>query len=123
MWLGWDLRSELEQRDKELQEQKKKKRLRERKFNWWYRVVRTAGVARYLAEQGKEKMIRVSRYRVRNEMRGERYWLEEGKNVCRVCGWEQETWGHVLERCGDEGREGEEERVSEILGVGGLREG
>lgn len=30
-----------------------------------------------------------------NEMRRERYWEEERKRVCRVCGWKEETWEHV----------------------------
>lgn len=121
---GWDMRQVLEQRDRELQEQEIGRRLREGRYNRWYREVRTDGVPRYLEERGKEeKMTRVARYRLGNGMRGERYWLEEGENACRVCGGEQETCGHVLERCGDGGREEEQGRVREILGERGWGEG
>lgn len=38
-------------------------------------------------------------------MREGKYWIKEGKRLCRVCGWEEERWKHVLWWCrrGEEG--------------------
>jgi len=32
-------------------------------------------------------------------MKEERYWEEEEKRKCRLCGGKEETWEHVWERC------------------------
>lgn len=42
--------------------------------------------------------------------------MDEDKKKCRVCGWETETWEHVLEHCTRKVKEGETRRVEEILG-------
>lgn len=54
-------------------------------------------------------------------MKESRYWEEEGKRSCRICGGEEETWEHVWERCGKEKEEKDswQERVGEILGEEG----
>lgn len=55
-----------------------------------------------------------------NEMRGARYWEEEGKRMCRVCGGGEETWEHVLGECmGEEEGEAWWEKMRRILGQGG----
>jgi len=54
----------------------------------------------------EEKMIRVARFRLGNEMREGRYWEREEKRRCRLCGWAEETWEHVVEVCMREGEEG-----------------
>ena len=45
-----------------------------------------------------------------NEMGG-RYWETEEERKCRVCGGEEETWEHVLDRCST--RRGEERGIGE----------
>ena len=104
---GYEMRTELELRDKEIQEQEIEGRIRGGRFNGWFKEVRVGGLPRYLKKKGKEeKKIRVARYRLGNEMRGERYWMGGDANRCRICGWEQESWERVLERCSDGGRGG-----------------
>lgn len=56
------------------------------------------------------------RFRLGNEMRERKYWMEERKRLCRISGWEEERWEHVLWWCrrGVEGLEkmkGTQERV------------
>jgi len=62
--------------------------------------VRILGVPRYLREKGKEKrMNRIARFRLESEMREGRFWEEGEKMKCRLYGWEEETWEHVVEVC------------------------
>lgn len=42
-------------------------------------------------------MIRIARYRLDDEMKGERYWEKEEKRRCRLCGWAEKFWEHVVE--------------------------
>lgn len=60
-------------------------------------------------------MIRVTRFRLGSEMRGERHWMDEDKRKCRICGWKRDTWKHVLEQCVREVKERDARRVEEIL--------
>lgn len=55
-----------------------------------------------------------------NEMREERYWEEEEKRRCRLCGMERETWEHVWEGCKEwgMGEESWQERARKVLGEG-----
>jgi len=63
----------------------------------------------------------VARFRLESEMRGGRYWEgEEGR--CRICGWAEETWEHVVEVCIREGEEVGRERILEILDENGRGE-
>lgn len=43
----------------------------------------------------ESKWQRVARYKLENEMGGNRYWKEEGSRSCRMCGCRNETWKHV----------------------------
>jgi len=85
--------------------------------------VRTIGVPRYLKEEGKEaRMTRIARFRLGSEMREGRFWEGE-KRKCRLCGWEEETWEHVVEVCmGEKGGSGKE-MIVKILDEGGGGEG
>lgn len=47
-----DIREELEQRDKEVQELHTETRIRNGKYNTIYRKIKTPGVPRYLKERG-----------------------------------------------------------------------
>jgi len=57
-----------------------------------------------------------------NVMRERLYWEEEDRRKCRTCGWEEETYEHVWERCIRE-REGELEswqrEIERMLGEKG----
>lgn len=39
------------------------------------------------------------RFKLGNKMREGRYWEEEQKKLCRLCGAEMKTWEHVWGRC------------------------
>lgn len=117
---GRSMVGELEERDKELQGQENGKKIRESSYNNWYREIVTVGKPRYLRGRRKEeKRRRIARFRLGNEMRAGRYWEQAEERKCRICGWEEETWEHVLERC-EEGRGVNiGERIREILDDGG----
>lgn len=48
-------------------------------------------------------------------MREGRYWEEEEKRKCRICGWAEKTWKHLVEVCMREGEEGGKGKILEIL--------
>ena len=48
-----------------------------------------------------------------NQMRGGWYWRTEEERRCRVCGGEEESWEHVLDRCST--KRGEERTIGERL--------
>lgn len=69
--------------------------------------MRVLSIPKYLKENRKEgSMIRVARFRLESEMREGRYWERERRSMCRICGWAEETWEHVMEVCMGEGEEG-----------------
>jgi len=41
----------------------------------------------------------MARFRLGNEVKEGRYWEEEKEKLCRLCGYEVETWEHVWEEC------------------------
>lgn len=54
-------------------------------------------MSRYLRKRGKEEsIIRIARFRLGSEMREGRYWEAEEKRRCRLCGWELQSWEHVV---------------------------
>lgn len=66
-------------------------------------------------------------FRMGNKIRERRYWLKREKRLCRICGWEEEGWEHVLEKYRREGEDGEirkgiYERIKEILAEDETRE-
>lgn len=69
---GW--REEIEARDVEVQQQEIYESIQKSRWNVWYKEIMVMGVPKYLRERGKEgRMVRISRFRLENEMRGRRY--------------------------------------------------
>lgn len=69
-----------------------------------------------LKGRGKEnRMILITRFRLGSEMKKGRYWEGEKKRRYKICGWEKESWGHVVEMCMGEGIGGGKEEILEIL--------
>jgi len=66
------------------------------------------GVPGYLKKGwGEGRWSRVARFRLGNEVQERKYWEEEGKKMCRLCGGgEMETWEHIWERCREWSGEG-----------------
>lgn len=88
------------------------KRIAESRYNKWYRVVKGEGIPKYLKRIMKsERWCRICRFRMGEEMRECKYWMEEYKRKCRVCQYKREDWERVLERCN--GRMDEERSVGE----------
>jgi len=104
---GGEVREVVEQRDKEIQQQE-----RIQKWNRWYKEIGTMGTPRYLREKWKVEMIR-ARFILGNEMRERKYCEDEEKRRCRICGWEEETWEHVVEVCMREGEKGKKENIND----------
>lgn len=76
--------------------------------------MRVLGVPRYLREKGKEeRMITIARFRLGSEMRGGE---EEEKRKCRICGWAEKTWEHVVKVCMREETEGEGRNIRNFRG-------
>lgn len=55
-------------------------------------------------------------------MREGRYWEGEEKRKCRICGWAEESWKHVVEVCMGEGRGAGRQEILRILGDEGRGE-
>lgn len=102
---GREGREEIEGRDIKMQQQEKFERVQKSKWNR-YKEMRVLGIPNYLKEKRKEgRMIRVARFRLESEMREGRYWEKEERR-CRICGWAEETWEHLVEICMEGGEEG-----------------
>lgn len=82
--------------------------------------MRARGLPRYLRSGKKDEGMRlIARFRLGNEMREGRYWESEDERACRICGREEESWEHVLERCVDGGNVHEREEVLKVLNESG----
>jgi len=89
-------REVVERIDKEIQQQERFERIQKSRWNR-YKEIGTMETPRYLRERRKEeRMIRVARFRLGNELREGKYWEEE-KRRCRICGWEEKMWEHVVD--------------------------
>ena len=112
---------ELVERERRTQEEERWRKIGEGKYNKWYGRVKGVGVPGYLKKGwGEDRWRRIARFRLGNEMRGGRYWEEEEKRSCRVCGQGEETWGHVWEVCTGWGVErGWQNAMVEVLGDDG----
>lgn len=88
------------EKDIEVQKEERRIRIEESKYNRWYKRIRGKGIPEYLRKGWAEvRWRRIARFRLGCEMGESRYWEEEEKNKCRVCGNEEETWEHVWEEC------------------------
>lgn len=115
---------ELVRREKLMQEKERWNRIRESRYNKWYKMVIGEGVPGYLRNDWEEKRWQlVAGYRLEDRMRGGRYWEEGDKRSCRVCGRGVESWEHIWEECTDWGREiSWQEMVMKVLGENGESE-
>ncbi|XP_036145342.1 uncharacterized protein LOC118646472 [Monomorium pharaonis] len=112
---------ELVRREREKQRKERWEGIRDSKYNGWYWRVKGEGIPEYLKRNWEEKRWqRMARYRLGGVMRGGRYWEEEERRTCRLCGWGEETWEHVWEECIDWGvQKSWQEMVEELLGEEG----
>ena len=120
--MGREGNEEMEKEDCRKQEEERREKIKDSRYNRWYREIRTEGIPKYLeAGWGEERYGRIARYRLGNEMKGGWYWEKQEERRCRMCGGEEETWEHVLERCAreEESERGIGEKIREILDEGG----
>jgi len=69
---------------------------------------------KYLRERKKkERMRRIARFRLGNEMKEGKYLEEEEKRRYRICGWEEKTWKHVMKVCMMEGEWGKRKNIKD----------
>jgi len=111
---------------KEKQRRERREKIERSKFNRWYKEVKGEGIPEYLKKGwGESRWKRVARFRLGSEMREGRYWEGEERRKCRLCGYEEESWEHVWERCRKwgEGGGGWQEAIGRILGEDGEGEG
>lgn len=60
-------------------------------------------------------MTLIARFKLGSEIKKGRYWEGEEDRRCRICGWGEESWEHVVEVCMREGKGGGREEILEIL--------
>jgi len=83
-------------KDREIQREERRRRIRDSRYNSWYEAIRTEGIPEYLKRGWREiRWRRIIRFRLGNEIKESLYWEEENKRICRLCGGEEETWEHI----------------------------
>lgn len=71
---------------KRRQKEEKWKRIKELKFNGWYKVVKREGISEYLEKGwGESTWSRVATFRLWSEMKEVRYWETEEWRRCSLC--------------------------------------
>ncbi|CAK9832677.1 Retrovirus-related Pol polyprotein from type-1 retrotransposable element R2 (Fragment) [Anthophora retusa] len=112
---------ELVRRERSRQREERWRRIRESRYNKWYKMVKGDGVPGYLKKGWEEKRWQmVAGYRLGSKLRGGRYWEEEDRRSCRICGRGEESWEHIWEECTEWGRDkGWQDVMAEVLGEEG----
>lgn len=120
---GGEWEREWERGERERQRRERWEKIRESRYNRWYREIKGEGIPGYLKKGwGESRWRRVARFRLGSEVRESRYWEEEEERTCRMCGREVESWEHVWERCrswGEEGGGSWQGEVRRVLGEDG----
>jgi hypothetical protein len=114
---GRAMTDELVQRDRDVQVQERRTRIRESRYNGKYEKIITEELPKYLGRESRKERVIIARFRCGNEERENKYWNEDRIRVCRMCGEKKETIEHMLNEC-VELREREESR-EELLNEDG----
>ncbi|KAH0816561.1 hypothetical protein GEV33_006230 [Tenebrio molitor] len=104
---GRAMTDELVQRDRDVQVQERRTRIRESRYNGKYEKIITEELPKYLGRESRKERVIIAGFRCGNEERENKYWNED--RVCRMCGEKKETIEHMLNEC-VELREREESR-------------
>ncbi|XP_043604768.1 vicilin-like seed storage protein At2g18540 [Bombus pyrosoma] len=95
-WTGDQIIEERRRRETE----ERRKRIRESKYNRYYRNIAKEERPKYLEGRMKWKVRRIiARFRCGNETKAKEHWKEEEERRCRLCGGEEEDLRHVLKEC------------------------
>jgi hypothetical protein len=90
---------ELVQRDRDVQVQERRTRIRESRYNGKYEKIITEELPKYLGRESRKERVIIARFRCGNEERENKYWNEDRIRVCRMCGEKKETIEHMLNEC------------------------
>lgn len=71
-------------------EGKDQEKIRESRYNRWYREVKGSGVPGLRKGCGESRWSRVARFKLEGEVRSGRYWKGKEERTCRLCGIEEE---------------------------------
>ncbi|KAJ3621596.1 hypothetical protein MTP99_003712 [Tenebrio molitor] len=91
---GW-MNVELSERDKDIDKQERRKRIKESRYNRKYERCMTEEIPEYLGRESAKERKMMARFRCGNEERENRYWVEREERRCRVCYEERETIEHM----------------------------
>ncbi|XP_043580125.1 vicilin-like seed storage protein At2g18540, partial [Bombus pyrosoma] len=87
-----------ERRKREIEE--RRKRIREFRYNIYYRNINIDEMPKYLEGKMKWKDRKIiARFRYGSETKAKEHWKEEEEKRCRLCGREEEDLRHVIEEC------------------------
>jgi hypothetical protein len=87
------------QRDRDVQVQERRTRIRESRYNGKYEKIITEELSKYLGRESRKERVTIARFRCGNEERENKYWNEDRIRVCRMCGEKKETIEHLLNEC------------------------
>lgn len=111
---GKDVIEELVKRDKEIQGQTQYNRIQNSNYNRRYKHCKTFGLPAYLKKSGtKGSQKLIARARCGSIEERNKHWLKEVDRLCELCGEDQGTLEHLLDKC--TGLEGEGPRIEEII--------
>ncbi|KAH0807290.1 hypothetical protein GEV33_015500 [Tenebrio molitor] len=96
---GRAMTDELMQRDRDVQVQERRTRIRESRYNGKYEKIITEELPKYLGRESRKERVIIARFRCGNEERENKYWNEDRIRVCRMCGEKKETIEHMLNEC------------------------
>jgi hypothetical protein len=88
---GRAMTDELMQRDRDVQVQERRTRIRESRYNGKYEKIITEELPKYLGRESRKERVIIARFRCGNEERENKYWNEDRIRVCRMCGEKKET--------------------------------
>jgi len=104
---------ELCERDRDIEKQERRERIRESRYNDKYEKLLHNNLPEYLKRESKNKIKMIARFRCGNEERDNHFWMDEKERLCRICGEGRETMEHMAKECIE--MEAREERIEELL--------
>ncbi|KAH0816691.1 hypothetical protein GEV33_006099 [Tenebrio molitor] len=87
---GRAMTDELVQRDRDVQVQERRTRIRESRYNGKYEKIITEELPKYLGRESRKERVIIARFRCGNEERENKYWNEDRIRVCRIIERERE---------------------------------
>ena len=91
---------ELRRRGKDIQEQETENKIKEGRYNVWYKRKTKEGLPEYMDESRSLKEIRTkARIRCGNMESKNRYWQKEEKRRCMLCDEKEGTFEHYVSEC------------------------